>query len=469
MDVSVTTARALLPDRPLTSLDEYIDTFDGGQGLVRVRELDASEVVDAVTRAGLRGRGGAGFPTGRKWASIRGGGLEVGDRYVVANGAEGEPGTFKDRMLMRRNPYQVIEGLEIAARTMDAVGAYLAVKSSFTVEIDALTRALGEMRDAGLVGDVPITLVTGPDEYLFGEEKALLEVIEGEDPLPRMLPPYLYGLFTTSPQLGWSAGIDLSSDGPVVPSSNPTLVNNVETLATVVPILGRGPEWHRSLGTPESPGVALCTVVGDVRRSGVAEIELGMPLRDVIETISGGPRAGHVVKAVLSGVSNGVVHGRDLDAPVTYEGLAAVGGGLGSVGFIVYDDTADMVAVARMVSRFLYVESCGQCPACKFGTGEVTAYLNRIAEGGGSDHDVEIIEARLSSVTDANRCFLGTQEQRVIGSLLRTFPEEFAAHLEGAPPSLDLPIPKIVSIDDGVAIYDERQMRKKPDWTYEGE
>jgi NADH-quinone oxidoreductase subunit F len=232
----------LLPDEPLTSLDDYVDNWDGGQGLLRARELDAAGVVDAVDRSGLRGRGGAGFPTGRKWASILAGGPEVGDRYVVANGAEGEPGTFKDRMLMRRNPYQVVEGLAIAATTVGAVGAYVAVKASFEPEIAALERAITEMTDAGLVGDVPLTLVTGPDEYLFGEEKGLLEVIEGEDPLPRLFPPYVYGLFTTSPQMGWSAGADLSADGPAIPSSNPTLVNNVETLATIVAVLGRGPD-----------------------------------------------------------------------------------------------------------------------------------------------------------------------------------------------------------------------------------
>jgi NADH:ubiquinone oxidoreductase subunit F (NADH-binding) len=457
----------LLPEDPVGSLDDYVDRFGGGQGLVRCRELAPDVVVDVLTRSGLRGRGGAGFPTGRKWASILTNPPEAGDRYVVANGAEGEPGTFKDRMLMRRNPYQVVEGLEIAAHTVGAVGAYLAVKASFGPEIDALTRAVREMGEAGLIGEIPITLVTGPEEYLFGEEKALLEVIEGEEPLPRLLPPYLHGLFATAPRIGWSAGVAQATDGAVAPAANPTLVNNVETLATVVPILGRGADWHRSLGTPESPGHAIATVVGDVQRAGVAEIELGTPLREVIARVGGGPDPGHEVKAVLSGVSNGVVHGRDLDAAVSYEGLAAVGGGLGSVGFVVYDDRADMVAVARMVSRFLAVESCGQCPACKFGTGEVTAYLDRIVRGEGTDHDVEVIEARLSTVTDANRCFLGTQEQHVIGSILRTFPEELAAHLEGAPPAPAVPVPKLVDIRDGVAVYDERQARKRPDWTYD--
>ncbi|MFL6242942.1 MAG: NADH-quinone oxidoreductase subunit F, partial [Acidimicrobiia bacterium] len=366
----------LLPDQPLTSLDEYIDGFDGGQGLVQARELGPTGIVDTIERSGLRGRGGAGFPTGRKWRSILAGGPEVGDRYAVANGAEGEPGTFKDRMLMRRNPYQVVEGLAISAATVDAVGAYLAVKASFEPEIEALTRAVREMSEAGLVGDVPITLVTGPEEYLFGEEKALLEVIEGEDPLPRLFPPYIYGLFTAMPQMGWSAGVDLSSDGVAVPSSNPTLVNNVETLANVVPILGRGADWYRSMGTAQSPGVAVATVVGDVQHAGVAELELGAPLGDVIERVAGGPRPGHTIKAVLSGVASGVIPARALGVPVSYEGLAAIDSGLGSLGFIVYDDTADMVAVALTVSRFLYVESCGQCPACKFGTGEVTAYLD---------------------------------------------------------------------------------------------
>jgi NADH:ubiquinone oxidoreductase subunit F (NADH-binding) len=151
---------------------------------------------------------------------------------------------------------------------------------------------------------------------------------------------------------------------------------------------------------------------------------------------------------------------------VSYEGMAKIGSGLGSLGFVVYDDTADMVAVARAVSRFLYVESCGQCPACKFGTGEVTAYLDRIATGQGTDHDVEVIGARLDIVTDANRCFLGAQEQLLIGSLLREFPEEFAAHLEGAESAAEVPVAKLVDIRNGVAVYDERQARKRPDWTY---
>jgi NADH-quinone oxidoreductase subunit F len=458
----------LLPDEPLTSLDEYVDSWDGGQGLLRARELDAAGVVDAVDRSGLRGRGGAGFPTGRKWASICAGGPEVGDRYVVANGAEGEPGTFKDRMLMRRNPYQVVEGVAIAAATVGAVGAYIAVKASFEPEIAALERALTEMTDTGLIGDVPVSLVTGPDEYLFGEEKGLLEVIEGEDPLPRLFPPYVYGLFTTSPQMGWSAGVDVSADGPALPSSNPTLVNNVETLATVVPVLGRGPDWYRDMGTPQSPGVVVCTIVGDTRRAGVAEVEMGTSLREVIDRIGGGTRPDRSVKAVLSGVANGVIAREGLDAPVSYEGLDAAGGGLGAAGFIVYDDTADMIAVARAVSWFLYVESCGQCPPCKFGTGAITALLDRVLAGDAGIHDVEVMAARLETVTDSNRCYLPVQEQLVVRSILREFTDELDAYVGGGTPPFDgdVSVPKLVDIRDGVAVVDERQARKRPDWTY---
>ncbi len=430
------------------------------------RGLGADGVLDVVDAAGLRGRGGAGFPAGRKWASIRSGGAEVGERYVVANGAEGEPGTFKDRALMAANPYRVLEGLQIAAETVGAAQAFLGVKRSFAPQIEALERAARQMSGAGLLGSIPITIVTGPEEYLFGEETGLLEVVEGSDPLPRIIPPYLMGLFATTPPVGWSAGAPVSDDAEIV-GSNPTLVTNVETLANVPLIAAHGADWFRSVGTAESPGTAIATVVGDVQRAGVAEFELGTPLSDVLVSIGGGVRDGRTFKAALSGVANPVLTATDIDTPVSYEGMAAIGSGLGACGFIVYDDTADMVAVARMVSRFLYVESCGQCPACKFGTGEVTAYLERIANGQGDEDDVALIGARLATVTDANRCYLGTQEQRVIASLLRAFPEDFVAHLEQGTVVAPVATPKLVDLADGVATYDARQDLKRPDWTYE--
>ena len=455
----------LLPDAPYATLDDYL-AAGGGRALPLAVDRGAAWVLDELERSGLRGRGGAGFPAARKWRSVLDGGPRLGDRYVVANGAEGEPGTFKDRPLMRTNPYQVIEGLCVAATVVGAREAFLAVKASFTPEIAALERALHEMADAGLLATAPVTLVSGPEEYLFGEEKALLEVIEGNDPMPRWLPPYLHGLFAATPQEGWSSGQGPASDDAVT-GANPTLVSNVETFANVPLILARGADWYRGIGTVETPGPLLCTVVGDVAHAGFGEIEPGTPLSEVIDRLGGGPRQGHAVKAVLSGISNAVLPAAALDAPVSYEGLAGVGSGLGSAGFIVFDETHSMLAVARMVSRFLYVESCGQCRACKQGCGEVTRHLDAMAGGQGDIGDVDVIARRLRNVTDQNRCFLGEQEQRVISSLLRTYPEDFVAELEN-PGVLDrLPVPKITDIRDGVATYDADVMRKLPDWTYE--
>ncbi|MGH9127062.1 MAG: NADH-ubiquinone oxidoreductase-F iron-sulfur binding region domain-containing protein [Acidimicrobiales bacterium] len=469
----------LLPSTDLTSVADYQD-FGGGQGLRRARELGAEQTIQEIGLSGLRGRGGAGFRTGRKWFGLYNAGGTT--KYVVANGAEGEPGTFKDRTLMRANPYQVIEGIAVAALSIGAREAFFCLKASFRREVDRVTRAVAEMEAAGLVGDLTITIVQGPDEYLYGEEKAMLEVIEGKAPLPRLLPPYEQGLFAVAPELGWEStprdpeAAVVGGDAPgagaagvaAEPEANPTLVSNVETYANIVPILTRGAEWHRSMGTAESPGHAICTVVGDVETAGVAEIELGMSLAQAIDLIGGGARPGRHVKAVLSGVSNAVVTAAQLGTPLSYEAMAAIGSGLGSLGLIVYDETACMVDLAHNVSRFLYVESCGQCPACKFGTGEITAYLERLRDLRGEDRDIGAIAERLRSVTDGNRCALPVEEQAVIASLLRSFPEEFADHLEGqrCAGRHDLPIAKIVDIDNGVATFDPRQGRKQPDWTY---
>lgn len=444
------------------SVDDY-RARGGGEGLRIARSIGPWRTAEEVSLAGLRGRGGGGFRTGRKWLSVLDGGGD-GRRFVVCNGAEGEPGTFKDRAILRHNPYQVIEGLAIAASTVRASHAYLATKASFTDEAAILRRALAEMQASGLAGDVPISLVLGPDSYLFGEEKALLEVIEGEEPLPRRDPPYLHGLFASGPQMGWSAHRGNDAGGE---AANATVVNNVETLATVPHVLTNGAEWYRELGSGESPGTMVFTVVGDVARPGYAELELGTTLRDVIERVGGGPRPGRRVKAVFSGVANGVITARDLDVPATYEGLAGIGSGLGSAGFIVYDDTADMVAVARMFARFLYVESCGQCGACKLHSGGISESLERLEHNAGDDGDIAEIGARLPMVTDQNRCHLPVELQTVVASILREFPEDFVAHLDGATaPRRRYHLPKIVDMGGGTVTYDATIGRKQPDWTY---
>jgi NADH-quinone oxidoreductase subunit F len=458
----------LLPDPPVTDVTNYLDG-GGGEGYRRAVGLGPGGTIQEVILSGLRGRGGAGFPTGRKWQSVRdaSAATDVDNRtFVVANGAEGEPATFKDRAIMRANPYAVIEGVAIAAFAVGAERAFVAVKERFELEIVRLAQAVVELTAAGLIGPVPIQVVLGPDHYLYGEETGLLQVVEGEAPLPRNVPPYLHGLFATTPTAGWTP----APGGPVsteFPASNPTLVNNVETLATVTQILTRGPEWHRSLGTERSPGVVVATVVGDVLRPGVGEIELGTPLLEVIDRVGGGLPQGRSVKAVLSGVSNPVVTGDQLDVPCSYEGMEAIGTGLGAAGFMVFDDTTSMIEVAQMISRFLYVESCGQCPACKLGTGAITERLDILGAGEAVPDDLEVIAFRLQTCTDGNRCYLPVEERRVVTSILQAFPEEVAEALDGKPqPSRNLLLPKIVDLGEGGAIYDETQPLKEPDWTY---
>jgi NADH:ubiquinone oxidoreductase subunit F (NADH-binding) len=246
------------------------------------------------------------------------------------------------------------------------------------------------------------------------------------------------------------------------------VVNNVETLSNVPHILARGSDWFRAMGTSRSPGTMVCTVVGDVISPGVAELELGTPLRQVIEAAGGGPAAGRSIKAVFSGVANPVVTGDQLDVPLSWEDFEAIGSGMGAGGFIVYDDTACMVGVARLFSRFLYVESCGQCSACKLGSGAITERLERLEAGSGTEGDVGEIVSWLSRVTDANRCYLPVEERLVVESILRAFPDEVAQHLGtgSCPRPRHLPIPKLVELRDGKAVYDERQEHKLPDWTY---
>ena len=374
---------------------------------------------------------------------------------------------------MRQNPYQVVEGVAVAAAVLGAQEAFVCLKASFTREVERMTAAVAELEEAGLTGDVAIGIVQGPEEYLFGEEKAMLEVIEGKAPMPRLFQPYELGLFAVRPQMGWEAtpadpAAPLVSRDPDQAEANPTLVNNAETLANVAPILTNGAEWYRSMGTSASPGHVICTVVGDVDHAGVAEIELGMSVAEAIDRIGGGPRPGHRIKAVFSGVSNAVITSDELDTPLTYERMAKIGSGLGSVGLMVYDESACMVDLALVFSRFLYVESCGQCPACKFGTGEITAYLERLVDLRADDRDIETIGARLASVADGNRCAIPLEERALIASFLRCFPEEFADHLEGrrCQGRHDHQLPKITDIVDGVARYDQRQRLKRPDWTY---
>ncbi len=448
----------LLSGDPVRSLDQY-RARGGLAGYEAAEALGPDGVIEELVASGLRGRGGAGFPVGVKWRSIAAGGPAAGERFVVANGAEGEPGTFKDRTILRHNPYALLEGCLIAARALGAERVFVALKASFQIEAERVTAAATEIAAAGIAEGISIELVRGPDEYLFGEEKALLEVIEGEEPLPRLFPPYIYGLFTTDPQLGWSAGATL--DDMDRAGANPTLVNNVESLSTVPAIMARGATWYRSMGTVESPGTLVCTVTGDTVRHGVGEFEMGTPLGEVIDALGGGMPTSRQVKYVLSGVSNPVLRGGDLATRLGYEHMEAAGTGLGTGGFIVYDDRTDPVELARAVSRFLAVESCGQCPACKLGTARITELLGPEAAGTPAPEVLAELSARLGNVTDSARCFLPSQEQRLVASLI---PDMRDPALRT--PERGLLITKIVDIADGRAVLDDTQARKRPDWTY---
>ena len=437
----------LLVDPPVADLADHL-VRGGGAGLDRALSLGPGATIQEVILSGLRGRGGGGFPTGRKWQSVRDAADGVGAErtFVVCNGAEGEPATFKDRALIRANPYAVVEGLAIAAFAVGAEAAYIGTKASFGPESERLVAAVEEMAAEGLFGDLPVQVVLGPDDYLFGEETGLLQVIEGSDPLPRLVPPYIEGLFATVPGSGWTPPVEGVRPDEFA-ASNPTVVNNVETLAAVCQVLARGPEWHRSLGTERSPGVVVATVVGDVVRPGVGEVELGTPLRTVIDRVGGGVAPGRTIKAVLPGVANPLITGDALDAPCSYEGLDAVGSGMGAAGFWVLDDTTSMIETARAVSGFLAAESCGQCPACKLGCTAVTEGLDRLLAATATPEDVEVMAYRLRTVTDGNRCYLPVQEQRVIGSVLANCVDEINDALDGVAPTLrGLEVPKLTAL-----------------------
>ncbi|MGE5460177.1 MAG: NADH-ubiquinone oxidoreductase-F iron-sulfur binding region domain-containing protein [Solirubrobacterales bacterium] len=430
------------------SFDEYV-AAGGGAGLRVALGISPEVVIDRIAESGLRGRGGAGFPTGDKWRAIRVTG--TGARFAVCNGAEGEPATFKDRSLLRTNPYQVLEGLAIAAYAIGAERAYLCVKEAFTQEVQAVDDALREMEGAGALGEIPIQVVLGPDLYLFGEETGLEEVIEGRPPLPRIARPYMLGLFAEPP------------------NDDPTLVNNVETLANVPHILADGADWLRSSGTDASPGTMVFTVCGDVRREGVFELPLGTPLRHLVEDLAGGPPEGRSIKAIFPGASNTVLAPSELDTPMDFDSLRQVGSGLGAAGFAVFDESACMVKAAHLYSRFLAVESCGQCPACKFGTGQVTELLTQIEAEGASDELIEAVLMRARSSTDGQKCALPTGESLLIQSLVQVFLDEFQAHQGGdCPLPRDLVFHKIVDRDAAAErfIYDQRYANKQVDWTF---
>jgi NADH-quinone oxidoreductase subunit F len=426
----------LLPEKPIESFDQYV-ARDGGQALAKALTIPREHIIADIKKSGLRGRGGAGFSTGMKWASVAHDPCPT--KYLVCNGAEGEPGTFKDRYLMRKNPYQLLEGVAIAAYAVNAKTAYLGMKKSFEKVYVAVSRALAEMSARGALGPTPIEIVRGPEDYLFGEEKALLEVIEGGDALPREadLPPYVKGLFVTDPA-----------------ELNPAVVNNVETLSNVPHIILRGVDWFRSIGTKDSPGTMVFTLTGDVQKPGIYELPLGTPLRVLIEEYGGGVASGRSIKAVFAGVSNAVILPSALDTPMDFGSMQGIGSGLGSGGFIVYDDTNCILQVAFRFSEFLFVESCFQCIACKSGTNQATSALRKLIEGSGCEMDLELVLAGARSAPRANRCYLPVEASLLIPSILMNFLPEFVRHYNrGCQGCREIMTPKLADFDESTGRF----------------
>ena len=337
----MTLVTRVLPLEPVADLSAAI-AAGCGEALAAARATGGDAVLATILDSGLRGRGGAGFPTGEKWKSVVANKPPGEPLTVIVNAAEGEPGTWKDHAILRADPYRVLEGALIAALTVGADRVVVATKEAFTEEVARLRSAIDELAASDLPGSIALELVEGPSSYLFGEETGLLEVVEGRPPLPRVSVP-------------WQQGVEVNE---------PTLVNNVETLANVPAIVLQGPEWFREHGTEESPGTFVATLTGQVNAAGVFEVALGTTLRWLIEEAAGGVQGDHVI-AVLNGASGAPIPVADLDTPLTYEDMKGIGSALGSASFIVLDDTTDVAAVAAGVARFLAVESCGQCTPCK--------------------------------------------------------------------------------------------------------
>ncbi len=454
----------VLDAAPVRTLDEYRRN-GGGKALELARKAEPEGVIGALEASGLRGRGGAGFPTGTKWRTVFDSLSDILRATVVINAAEGEPGTFKDRAILRANPYRVLEGALVAATVMGADTVIVAMKASFTVEVERVRAAIAEIEAAQWADEVTLVVVEGPSHYLYGEETALLEVIAGRNPFPRIAPPFRHGVDELGPDTKSAADEPMASETDDTAAA-PTLVNNVETMANVPGIVVEGPDWFRSVGTEKSPGTIVCTITGRTVRHGVGEFAMGTPLSEIIETLGGGVRPGEKVAAVLSGVANALLPGDLIDTPVTYEDLAEAGSGMGSAGFIVFDGSSDPVAVAAGASRFLAVESCGQCTPCKQDGLAIAGFLQKLGTDGADETDMGALRSRLGTVTDSARCYLATQHQKVVESALRLFPEAVQAHADKqtGPVEPDLIVP-IVDLEGDAALLDEAHVDKQPDWT----
>ncbi len=397
------------------SLQEYLDA-GGYAGLETALQMTPEDVNEEVEEAGLRGRGGAGFPAGLKWRFARE--AEGQPKYVICNADEGDPGAFMDRSILEGDPHVIIEGLAIAAYAIGAEHGYVYCRSEYPLALERLEKAIEDARKAGYLGksildssfDFDVSIKKGAGAFVCGEETALIASIEGYRGMPRPRPPF-------PAQLGlWG---------------KPTNINNVETLANVPHILTRGAEEFRQGGTQDSPGTKVFALAGKIERGGLVEVPMGMTLRQTVEEIGGGAENDGELKAIqVGGPSGGCVPEHLLDTPVDYDSLSEVGTIMGSGGMLVMDEDTCMVEVALFFMRFTQSESCGKCVLCREGTRRMMQILERIVSGDSTGDDMDLLEELASGVAEGSLCGLGKTAPNPVLSTLRHFRDEYDTHIK---------------------------------------
>jgi NADH-quinone oxidoreductase subunit F len=410
-------------DEPGLATREVYKRRGGYESLRKALAMSPEELLAQLEASGLRGRGGAGFAMGKKVSFLPKGSI---DKYLVCNADESEPGTFKDRELMQKSPHMLIEGIVIASYAAGANRSFIYIRGEYVHQADVLDAALAEAREAGYVGEnilgsghsLSLVVHRGAGAYICGEETGLLDSLEGKRGNPRLKPPFPanQGLY-----------------------QGPTLINNVETLATVPTIVRMGGQEYAKLGTETSKGTKLVSVSGHVQRPGNYEIELGIPSREIIYGLAGGPEEGREVKCWFPGGSSSpVLKKEDLDLPYDFESMAKAGSMLGSGAIIVVDDSTPILDVALKVAKFYRHESCGKCTPCREGTNWTVKMLERIDEGTATPMDVEIMASVQEQIIGNCLCVLGDAMAMPIGSLIAKFRDEFEAHIEMARARTDL-------------------------------
>jgi NADH:ubiquinone oxidoreductase subunit F (NADH-binding) len=434
LPITVTQGR-VLPAEPVADLDAYV-ARGGGRALPGARAVEPAAVIATIADAGLRGRGGAGFPTGTKWATVAENRSSVVKASVVVNAAEGEPWTEKDRAILLADPYQVLEGALVAAHAIGAGEVVVALRGSFADVHQRVVVAIAEARDAGWFDpeQLNVRAFLGPEDYLYGEETGMLEALDGRPPLPRIAPPFRRG---ATDVVDDDRTVLVNADGgdneTEVP---PTLVDNVETLAHAAWIVADGPDAFRALGTDATPGTVVCTVTGLVGpprgdHGGVGEVPAGTTIRDAIEQIAGGITPGVELGAVVLGASTRPLRPEELDLPLCFDAMAAAGAGLGSATLHVVAK-GDVLATVAGVSRFLAVESCGQCEPCQRDGLALAATLEQLCSGEPAPDEVVIeLQDRTGTVADGARCALARQHEALLSGLLARFPGEIHLHQQG--------------------------------------